>query len=96
MCMSYLYHGQKRPHSGYNRSQERCVESSRKDFHSGQSSIQTNDNVFEADLSHSGLRGHLGDKRTNLGDSSSYYGSRGRIVGRWSTISDPVDSHIEP
>jgi hypothetical protein len=95
VCMSYLYHGQKRPHSGYNGSQERCVESSRNDFHSGHSSIEANDNVFKADLSHSGLRGQLRDRRTNLGDSSSYYGSRGRIFGHWLTILDPVDIHIE-
>jgi hypothetical protein len=59
MSNNYLHHRQKRPHGGYNGSQEWCLQPYRNRFHGGDSNIQADDNVVEADLSDSRLQGHL-------------------------------------
>jgi hypothetical protein len=85
----------KRPHSGYNGHQEWCLEFLRNDCHSSHGSIEADNNVVEADLSDSGLKGHLRDERTTFGESSPYNGLCGRIVSHWLIFLEPVDSHTE-
>jgi hypothetical protein len=66
MSKTDLHHSQKRPHGGNNGSQERCLHPFRNGFYCGDSSIQADYNIVEADLSDGRLGGHFRDPRTTL------------------------------
>jgi hypothetical protein len=96
MCKSYLYHRQKRPHSGYNRSQEWCLKPFRHNIQGGHSSVQAGCNVVETDLSYSAWGGHLRDKndpgcvlffiRDLVGElSTNYWLSMSGSISPWLT-----------